>query len=463
MRDQGQGHIRQRGRSGRSWELKFDLGRDPVSGKRLSRYIAFRGTKREAQAELNRLLTQRTEGSYVDPTKMTVGEYLDHWLRVDIDRRVAVKTAARHHGIVQHQIKPILGQLPMRKLMPTHIEAFEAELRRSGYVKGRKAGGGLTAQTILHVHRTLTQALGHAVKTGVLFKNPALQVKPPRPTDREIKILTKPEIAMLLRAAEQTWLYLPILVGITTGIRRGELLGLRWSYFDLKAARLTVNHSLERVNQTLVLKPPKTKRSRRTITLPALTVEALARWRAEQASDRLKHGLGKPVLVFSRGDDPLDPDSVSKAFGRLVRATGVTPITFHGLRHTHISHQLIDGVHIKVVSERAGHANVNITLAVYAAFIPNMQADAAAGVDAWLRNELAKPVGGKSVAMPDVGERAADLSHCNDGGPERTRTSDLRFRKPLLYPAELRDRSSTTSIRPAVAHAGTCAGAQLPS
>jgi hypothetical protein len=116
-------------------------------------------------------------------------------------------------------------------------------------------------------------------------------------------------------------------------------------------------------------------------------------------------------MVFARSDDPLDPDSVSKAFGRLVQTAGVTPITFHGLRHTHISHQLMDGVHIKIVSERAGHANVSITLAVYAAFIPNMQAGAAAAVDAWLRNELAKPAeGGKSVATSDLEERAGDLS-----------------------------------------------------
>ena len=243
MRDQGQGHIRQRGPQ--RWELKFDLGRDPTTGKRLSRYVNFNGTKREAQAELNRLLSRRNEGTYVDPTKMSVAEYLEHWLTVDIDRRVARKTAVRHRQLVQRHIAPRLGALPMRKLMPVHIEAFEAELQRSGYVKSRKAGQGLTAQTVLHVHRTLSQALAHAVQTGVLFKNPAEQVKPPRPPRREIAILTKAEIATLLKAAGP--LYLPILVGVTTGMRRGEILGLRWSDIDLKAGELTVNQSLERL------------------------------------------------------------------------------------------------------------------------------------------------------------------------------------------------------------------------
>jgi integrase len=145
-------------------------------------------------------------------------------------------------------------------------------------------------------------------------------------------------------------------------MRRGEILGLRWSDIDLKAARLTVNQSLERLAGKTVFKPPKTAGSRRTITLPALTVEALSAHRAEQAR------IGAGELVFSHGGIPWDPDSLTKAFDRLTQATGVRRITFHGLRHTHISHQLMDGVHVKVVSERAGHANVSITLAVYAAF-----------------------------------------------------------------------------------------------
>ena len=409
MRDQGQGHIRERGPN--RWELKFDLGRDPVSGKRLSRYVTFKGTKREAQAELNRLLNRRNEGTYVDPTKMTVAEYLEHWLAVDIDRRVATKTARRHRGIVHHQISPRIGRIPMRKLTPVHIEAFEAELQQSGYVKGRKRGHGLAAQTVLHVHRTLSQALAHAVKTGVLFKNPAEQVKPPRPRRREIAILTKPEVAAVLRAAEETWIYLPVLVGITTGMRRGEILGLRWSDINFNAATLTVNQSLERMKGKSVFKSPKTNTSRRTITLPAMTLEALKAHRSKQATECLQLGLGKAELVFSHGDKTtLDPDSLTKAFDRLIATTGVRRITFHGLRHTHISHQLMDGVHVKIVSERAGHTSISTTLSVYAAFIPNMQADAAAGVDSWLRKELAEQVGGKSVAIVDLPRRGPKLT-----------------------------------------------------
>ncbi len=386
-----QGHIRQQGKG--SWELKFDLGRDPLTGKRITKYTTFRGTKRKAQEELTRLLAHRNEDSYVDPTKMTLAAYLRHWLAADIDRRVAARTAARHRGIVEKNIIPRLGQVPMRKLTAVHIEAFEAELQREGWVKRQsepasKEKRGLSAQTVQHVHRTLSQALSHAVRLGVLMKNPAAQVKPPRPERREIKILGKDDIGAVLKSAIGTPLYLPVLIAVTTGVRRGELLGLRWSDVDLKAGTLTVNQSLERIKGKVAFKAPKTKTSRRSITLPAATVQALQEHRLAQAEERLTLGLGRDprgLVLTSAIGEPRDADSLTKAFGRLVAATAVTPITFHGLRHTHISHLLMDGVHVKVVSERAGHANINVTLSVYAAYIPSMQADAALRVDAWLR------------------------------------------------------------------------------
>ena len=390
MRNQGQGHIRQRGKQ--SWQLKFDLGRDPATGKRITRLVTFRGTKREAQAELNRLLNRRNEGTYVDPTKMSVAEYLEHWLSVDIERRVARKTVLRHRGIIRHNIIPLFrasGQCRCVSSLP-----FISRRQRHR----DSCGAALSAQTVLHVHRTLSQALEHAVKTDVLFRNPALQVRPPRPPGREIKILTKPEIAQVLRACEGRGLYLPILVAVTTGVRRGELFGLHWSDIDLSAGRLTVNQSLEWANGKPAFKSPKTKGSRRTITLPALTVQALKTHKTEQAAQHLRLGLGKPGLVFTRADGkPVSLDYVSRTFGELIAELRVTPITFHGLRHTHISHQLMDGVHVKVVSERAGHANVSITLSVYATFLPNLQDKAAEGMDQWLRHELAEEVGANSA------------------------------------------------------------------
>jgi integrase len=394
-----QGHVRPQAKG--SWEIKFDLGRDPLTGRRITKYATFRGNRRDAEKERTRLLAQRNDGSYVDPTKMTVAQYLRHWLEVDAERRVGSKTAARYRGIVEKNIIPRLGHVPTRMLTPVHIERFEADLLREGWVKTRPGRTiergdaasvdekrGLSPQTVLHVHRVLSEALTHAVRVGVLLKNPAKQVRPPRPPAREIMILDKNEIAALIQAANGTDLHVPVLVAVTTGVRRGELLALRWSDVDLKAATLTVNQSLERIKGEFRFKSPKTRTSRRTISLPMRAVDALRQHHKAQLEQRLKLGLGRDPhgLVFARpGGQPMDADSLTKSFGRLVVVANVKSITFHGLRHTHISHLLMDGVHVKVVSERAGHANVTTTLGVYAAYIPNMQADAAHRVDAWLR------------------------------------------------------------------------------
>lgn len=385
-----QGHIRQQGKG--SWEIKFDLGRDPMTGKRKTKFVTFKGNKRQAQSELTRLLASRDAGSYVDPTKMTVAEYLQHWLTADVGRRVGKRTAARYRQIVEKNIIPRLGHIPLRKLTAAHIEGFEADLQREGWVKAKAKGRedqprGLSKQTVLHVHRTLSQALNHAVRLEVLVKNPARQVKPSKPDKPEIKILSKQEITTLLKMAKGSGLYVPVLLAVTTGVRRGELLGLRWSDVDLKAGKLTVNQAMQRTRGELEFKQPKTKTSRRTITLPAVTIDVLQVHYKAQLEDRMKLGLGRDPrgLVFTRGDGlPLDPDSLSKSFERLILKAKVTPITLHGLRHTHISHLLMDGVHVKVVSERAGHAGVNITLNTYAAYIPNMQADAANRINAWV-------------------------------------------------------------------------------
>jgi len=386
------GHIRKTGKA--SWELKFDLGRDPTTGKRSTKFVSFKGTRKAAETELTRLLNHRDQGTFVEQGKQTVGEFLLHWLKVDVDRRLAGRTATRHRGIVEKNIMPRLGNVPIRSLTAAHIEAFEAELQREGWAKGQAERAcetnpgkrGLSAQTVLHIHRTLSQALGHAVRTGALYRNPAQLVRPPRPPQREILILSKPEIVAVLNAARDTDLYLPVLVGLCTGIRRSELLGLRWSDVDFDAMFLAVNQAMERVRKVTTFKPPKTRTSRRTISLPAACVDALRAHKARQSEQRLAQGLGRDpqTLVFARPDgSPWDADSLSKTFSKLIKAAKVTPITLHGLRHTHISHLLMDGVHLKVVSERAGHSSVNVTMLVYAAFLPNMQSEVGKKVDAW--------------------------------------------------------------------------------
>ncbi len=217
--------------------------------------------------------------------------------------------------------------------------------------------------------------------------NPAEAATPPKPEETEIEILDDGELVTLLKTARDTRSYPSILLAATTGMRRGEVLAVRWRDIDLDAAVLTVNQTVEETKAGLRVKPPKTRRSRRNITLPSLTVEALRHHLVRQLEERLQLGLGRDHdgLVFTDLEGGLvRPRNLTKEFGRIVKRAEVRPVTFHGLRHTHITKLLADGVNPKVVSERAGHASVAITLQLYAHVLPNMQADAAARVDAAL-------------------------------------------------------------------------------
>ncbi len=177
----------------------------------------------------------------------------------------------------------------------------------------------------------------------------------------------------------------------TTGLRRGEVLGLRWKDIDLDRGTLTVIQMLGQVRSRLYFKPPKTKAGRRTVTLPAITIEALRQHKVRQSEERLRLGLGRDDsgLVFTRPDgQPVIPTSFSRTFCEFVKNRGLPPISFHGLRHSHLTHLLRAGVHPKVASARAGHSSTAITMDIYSHILPGMQEDAASKIDAVVRTAL---------------------------------------------------------------------------
>lgn len=379
------GSITRRGKT--SWRLKYDVARDQ-DGKRQIRYATVRGIKKDAQRELNRILHEIDEGAFVDATKETVGDYLDRWLRDYAKTNVAGKTYERYSEIVTGHLKPALGKTILKDLKPLHIQSYYSDALESGRLNGK---GGLAPRTVHHHHRILFEALKQAVRWRMLAINPAEAVIPPKPEEVEINILDIAELGRVLQEARPTRSYTSILLASTTGMRRGEVLAVRWRDINFDAAVLTVNQAIEETKAGLRVKAPKTKRSRRNITLPALTVDALRRHKIRQSEERLKLGLGRDHdgLVFTDLEGGLvRPRNLTKEFGRIAKRAGLPGITFHGLRHSHITQLLADGVNPKVVSERAGHASVAITLELYGHVLPNMQADAAAMVDAALRGTL---------------------------------------------------------------------------
>jgi len=328
-------------------------------------------------------------GAYVEPTRETVGSFLNRWLADYARVKVAPTTFERYEEIVRLHLIPVLGHHPLAKLQPLHIQGYYTRALKSGR---RRSEGGLSAQTVLHHHRVLREALQQAVRWLLLARNPADAVEPPRPSRKETRVICAQEAAELLSHVEGTRLYVPVLLAVTTGMRRGEILGLRWRDVNFDASVLAVRQTLEETKGAgLRFKQPKTQKGRRTVALPAITVERLRQHRALQAETRLALGSGYQDgdLVCAMHDGtPWKPSNFSYTFRVVALRLGLTDLRFHDLRHSHATELLRSGIHPKIVSERLGHSTVGITLDTYSHVLPDMQEQAAATVDDALRRAM---------------------------------------------------------------------------
>ena len=266
------------------------------------------------------------------------------------------------------------------------IEQAYAKLLTDGRDDGK---GGLAPKTIRNIHGILSKALTKAVKWKYIASNPATGAELPKAERRELQILTKKDLALLLRELEGRRIYMPVLIAATTGMRRGEILALKWSNVNLEEGWLRVVQSLEQTKEGLRLKDVKTKNGRRKISLPPITVQALRAHMTQQSEELLRLGVGRTndALVFTKVNGRMrNPWSFSDDFSSFVRKLDIPYVSLHGLRHTHISHLLEDGHPIKTVSSRAGHASVTITLDVYGHLLPDSQEKLAAAYGADLEN-----------------------------------------------------------------------------
>jgi integrase len=221
------GHIRER--SPGRWAIVIDV-RDPTTGKRKRRWHSFRGTKREAQVECARLITETEGGAYIDPTRVTVAAFLQRWL-AHMATQVSPRSRECYGEIVNTNIVPIIGNVVLSKVRPDTIAAMYTTALESG----RRTGGGLSARSVCLMHRVLSQAMKQAVKWQLLAQNPCDAVSPPRVERKQMKVLDADGTAAIIEAARPKALFMPILLGALCGLRRGELAALRWRNIDLVA------------------------------------------------------------------------------------------------------------------------------------------------------------------------------------------------------------------------------------
>lgn len=374
------GSIVKRGKN--SWSVIVDFGRDPVTGKRRQLWRSVKGPKRDAQVVLTQLLHQRDTGVDAPPGKITVGEFLQRWLEDYARPNVAPKTLLQYSDFVHRLLIPSLGHVPLTKLRPQHIQAYYSHALRQGRADGN---GGLSPKTVLHIHRLLREALQHAVKWQVLARNPADAVDPPRPQRYEPPMFSPEEVRRLLAAADDTPIGALIHTAVMTGLRRGELLGLRWRDVDFDAGILHVSQAAQWLpHEGWSFRPPKTRSSRRPVALGSATITVLREHRPRQLEERLTLGaayIDHDLVFASPSGTPIDTSHLRRVWERIVRASGLPHLRFHDLRHIHATLMLVSGAHPKIVSERLGHSGVGITLDTYSHVLPNLQAQAATGLE----------------------------------------------------------------------------------
>jgi integrase len=305
-------------------------------------------------------------------TELRTGDYLSQWLRHSRGR-LRSKTFEGYEGVIRLYACPGIGPVPLSRLHPLHLQQLYSDLIDRGL-----AGG-----TVLNLHLVLAQALSQAVRWGLIDQSPAAGAQPPRPRRPEPVLVDPALAARILAAVQGTTMELPAVVALATGMRRGEILALRWGDLDEGFTVAQVRRSLQVSAEGLHFVEPKTRRSRRSVALPEFLRPYLLRHRDDQQARRAACLSWRDLdLVIDAGDgSPRHPDTLSSGWYSFLKRSGLPHVRFHDLRHAHATLLLLSRVHPKVVSERLGHASVGITLDLYSHVLPSMQTEAAAAID----------------------------------------------------------------------------------
>lgn len=358
-----------------SWRVRVDMV-DPVSGKRRQPQRTYK-TRREAEAGMAQWLVEIQQGTAVDRSRQTVAEMLTYWLDTYARHNVRPTTLDDYEVTVRVHLIPALGHLPIQKLTPAHLQRFYAD----------KLAAGCSPRVVQICHRRLSQALDQALSLGLVARNVTRNVTPPRVERTEMRTWTAEEARAFLAVAPHSS-YGPVwTVLLGTGMRRGEVLGLRWKDVDLDAGTIRIVQSVVPFKGLGHIQQPKTPSARRTVTMAPAIVVALRDHRRRQNEHRLAlgdawhdHGLVFPAA----NGHPINPDNLRRDYARLIELAGVPRIRIHDQRHTHVTLALQAGAPVGAISQRVGHSRTSITLDVYGHVTMDMQRQAAQAIDAVL-------------------------------------------------------------------------------
>lgn len=371
-RGMGEGSIYKR-KDGR-WAATIDLGW--LDGRR-KRKTFYGNTRRKVQEQLTIALRDVQQGFPIASERQSLRQFLEYWLTESVKPTVRPRTFQSYDEIVRLHIMPSLGRTPLVKLTPQAVQSLINE----------KLDSGLSPRRVQYIHAVLRRALGQAEAWSLIPRNVAKLVKPPRVERFEIQPFTPEEARAFLSAIQGDRLEALYTVALAVGLRKGEALGLKWDDVDLEAGTIMIRFSLQRIEGELKLVEPKSAKSRRTIAMPAISVNALRAHRARQLEERLVAGSVWQESGFTFTTPvgtPLDGPNVSRHFHRTLKKAGMSRQRFHDLRHTAASLMLVQGIHPRVVMETLGHSQISLTMNTYSHVIPVLKQEAARKMDAVL-------------------------------------------------------------------------------
>lgn len=374
-----------------TYSKTLNLGNDPVTGKRRQTRLSAK-TVRELKRLWADAIGRVEDGGYIEPARTTFGEYLTHWLATYAKHNVRPTTYRSYEQLIRRHIIPELGRTPLQKLQPVQLQAFYNAKLAGGRADGNE--GGLSPRTVRYLHTIIRESLHQAMKWQLVSRNVADMTEPPRSRRPQIATWDADQSRRFLDLCADDGYGAVWTLAITTGLRRGELLGLRWQDVDLAKKTLHVRRAVVEVGSALVIQEPKTSSGRRAVQLSPAAIAALREHRVRQNEHRLSIGPAwqDQDLVFATATGgPIAPRNLIRRFKELTQAANhelpegdprrLPTIRFHDLRHTHATILLKEGTHAKIVSERLGHANIGITLDTYSHVLPDMQREAAESID----------------------------------------------------------------------------------
>ena len=367
-RSNGEGNIRKR-KDGR-WEGRYTAGRDPVSGKQIFKNVLGK-TQAEVKEKLQKALAQAGKIDFTKTGKYTVTMWMNEWFENVAKIKVRPSSHQTYRGYIDHHITPNIGNIPLEKLTTMDLQKLYRKLLNKGRVdrvEAKQQPKGLSAKTVRNINQVISSAMDFAVAQKIIPENPCKAVALPKVEHREMQTIPAEQLQAFLQEAKATGVYEMYYIALATGLRRGELLGLKWTDIDWKNGIIKVRRQVARVDGQIVEAPLKTKNSYRAVTISQQAIEVLKQQK-EKTNDQ---------YVFpSPNGGPISPDSVNNMLKRVLARAGIPKVRFHDLRHTFATIALQNGVDIKTVSGILGHFSAGFTLDTYAHVTTAAQKEAA--------------------------------------------------------------------------------------